>query len=578
MQIAAAHCRVELMNRASPTAPWHLFLQAGARRTVALVGLMLLSALTEGIGLLLLVPMLTALGGSPGDGGAIAGALGRLGIPLALGPLLALFVALVLLRAVVNHARALAAQSFEVTLVDGMRARAWRALLHCDWRVLSAMRQSDNASLLISEIDRVGYGVDQALGALAAAITLGAVGLAALAISPLIALGALAGGALVLLAYRRMRRRATQLGEQLGDAYGEVHARMTESLGALRLIKSFGREDQAARDGTGGFAALRRAERAYLRDIGLGQIALQGGGALLLALLVWLAITRWHADATTVLPLVALFARALPLLGALQEAWTNWSHASPALAAAMALIAEAESAREPSAGEADAPALEQAIVLRGVTVRFPGRARPALEAIDLTIPARQVTVLAGPSGAGKSTLADLLGGLIAPDEGQVIVDGAALDGGVRLAWRSRVTYVQQEPVLFGGTIRSNLLWACPGATESRLEQALRDASADFVLALPEGLDTRTGEGGRQLSGGERQRIVLARALLREPDLLILDEAASALDLENEAAIAGAIARLRRQMTIVVIAHGGALGALADSVARLDGGRLVASGA
>ena len=206
---------------------------------------------------------------------------------------------------------------------------------------------------------------------------------------------------------------------------------------------------------------------------------------------------------------------------------------------------------------------------------YPGRDTPALDAIDLTLPVGSLTVLTGPSGAGKSTLADVLGGLLASDSGALSLDGNALAPGERIAWRSQVAYVQQEPVLFHASLRDNLRWAAPEASEAQMADALRAASADFALALPGGLDTAVGDAGRQLSGGERQRIVLARALLRSPALLILDEPASALDPANEAAIAAAVARLRGRMTIVIIGHRGPLTETADRTVRLEGGRIVA---
>lgn len=129
-------------------------------------------------------------------------------------------------------------------------------------------------------------------------------------------------------------------------------------------------------------------------------------------------------------------------------------------------------------------------------------------------------------------------------------------------------------MLFSGTIRENLLWAEPAAGEARLSEVLSLASAGFVASLPDGLDTRVGEGGRQLSGGERQRIVLARALLRDPQLLILDEAASALDRENESAIAAAVLGLKERMTILIISHMGVLAEVADRTIRIEDGRLV----
>jgi ATP-binding cassette subfamily C protein len=195
--------------------------------------------------------------------------------------------------------------------------------------------------------------------------------------------------------------------------------------------------------------------------------------------------------------------------------------------------------------------------------------------VSLTLPARSTTALLGPSGAGKSTLADVLGGLVTPDSGEVQIDDTTLDGPARLAWRSAVAYVEQEPVLFHASIRDNLLWAVPGASEADLFAALDQASAGFVRTLPHGLDTVVGDGGRQLSGGERQRIALARALLRRPQLLILDEPTSALDAGNEASVLAALKALRGSVTMLVIAHRGALAGLAERTIRLDGGRIVA---
>jgi len=193
----------------------------------------------------------------------------------------------------------------------------------------------------------------------------------------------------------------------------------------------------------------------------------------------------------------------------------------------------------------------------------------------LAVPAGQITALVGPSGAGKSSVADLLAGLLGPDRGTVTIDGAALDAAAQRAWRGQVAYIDQDPLLLAAPLRDNLRWAAPEASDAQLWAALEQAAAaDFVRALPEGLETQLGDGGRRLSGGERQRLMLARALLRDPGLLILDEATSALDAENEAAIAAALARLRGRMTVVLIAHRGALLGLADQVIRLENGRMV----
>ena len=543
-----------------------------------------LTALTEGAGLVLLVPMLAALGAGPaGLPGRIDRMIGALGLPVALEPLLICFVALVTLRAVLGVARDLAGHRFEGEIIDRLRHRAWSALVHCEWRTLAGLRHSDATSMLVSSIDRVGYGVNQIVALAASAATLGSIGLAALAIAPGLAGLALVGGALVLLAYKRLRRRANALGAELGAAYQRVHAQLIEGLGALRVIKSLGREEAAISGLDAAFAGTRAARQQFVRDTGLARVAFQSGGAALLALLVWLAMRRWGLGAAAVIPTVALFARALPLLGTVQEAWQNWAHVRPALDEALALIARAEAAAEDAAGAGmDAAAMTPAesglpeIALEAVAVRHDGRENAALDNITLALPPGSVTALAGPSGAGKSTLADVLCGMIAPDAGTLRVGGAVMAGAARRGWRQRVAYVQQEPVLFHASIRDNLLWGLPGADDGALIAALRAASADFVLDLAGGLDTVVGDRGTRLSGGERQRIALARGLLRRPDLLILDEVTSALDADNEAAVAAAIARLQGMMTILIIGHRGALSELAEARLTLAQGRLAST--
>jgi len=201
-----------------------------------------------------------------------------------------------------------------------------------------------------------------------------------------------------------------------------------------------------------------------------------------------------------------------------------------------------------------------------------------IEALDLVIPTGSTVAIVGRTGAGKSTLADLLLGLVSPDIGAVEIDGVPLMGAILGPWRRSVGYVPQDNFFFHDTIRANLLWACPEATQADMERALAVAAADeFVAALPQGLDTVIGERGIRLSGGERQRIGLARALLGRPTLLLLDEATSALDYQTERAVQAAIERLHGSMTIAIIAHRLSTIRHADRIFVLDRGRLVQQG-
>ena len=203
---------------------------------------------------------------------------------------------------------------------------------------------------------------------------------------------------------------------------------------------------------------------------------------------------------------------------------------------------------------------------------------PVIKDLDITIRAGKTTAIVGPSGAGKTTIADLLMGLIVPCEGNILIDGREFDPERIRVWRLQIGYVPQDTFLFNDTLRANLLWAKPDAKEEEIKQALRFAAAEeFVSGLPRRLDTILGDRGVLVSGGERQRIALARALLRKPSLLILDEATSSLDSENEKRIQTAIEKLHGQMTILVISHRLSTIHGADVIHVIEDGLLVESG-
>jgi ATP-binding cassette subfamily C protein len=225
------------------------------------------------------------------------------------------------------------------------------------------------------------------------------------------------------------------------------------------------------------------------------------------------------------------------------------------------------------------PVLRDAIRCKGVRYAYAGGdGRPAVEDLDLVIPAGRITALVGPSGSGKSTTADLVCGLLTPQEGSITIDGQALTPANMQAWRRAIAYVPQDHFLLAGSVAENLRLARGDASDADLWAALEGAgAADFVRALPHGLAARLGENGSGLSGGQRQRIALARALVMAPQLLVLDEATSALDWESQAAFAHSVAALRGRVTVLVIAHRLSMVAAADHVVALNRGRVVEVG-
>jgi ATP-binding cassette subfamily C protein len=195
--------------------------------------------------------------------------------------------------------------------------------------------------------------------------------------------------------------------------------------------------------------------------------------------------------------------------------------------------------------------------------------------VNLVIEPGEIVGIAGPSGAGKTTLADLLVGLFPPQQGRITVGGRPLEGAVLAAWRAQLSYISQDAFLFHDAVRRNLDWATPSATESDMWWALELAGADaLVRRMPAGLNTVLGERGTLISGGERQRLALARAVLRKPRLVILDEATSAIDVAGERTIFDRLRAISPRPTLVIVAHRAESLACCDRTVRIEAGRIV----
>jgi len=220
---------------------------------------------------------------------------------------------------------------------------------------------------------------------------------------------------------------------------------------------------------------------------------------------------------------------------------------------------------------------ENTIAFEGVTFAYSNH-KPVLNDIDIVIKKGKMTAIVGESGAGKSTLIDIFIGFYEPQNGTVTVDGISLFEYDITSFRQKIGFVPQDSILFHDTIRNNLLWSHDTATENDVAEACRLANAhDFITEMPEGYDTVVGDMGVRLSGGQRQRIALARALLRKPELIILDEATSSLDSQSEHLIQQAIEKITYQTTIVIIAHRLSTIAKADWIYVLKNGCLVEQG-
>lgn len=540
---------------------------------------MWLAAAAEGIGLLLLIPLLELLQVGSDEGSGIQPYLlavfHGLGLPLTLETVLAVFLTLVAIRSILSYCRDVQLSCLQLGFIDALRKQLYRALVQADWIFLAQRRSSDVLHVLTVDINRIGMGTHAFLQLLVAGIMVLVQVLLALALAPGITVVTLLLGAALMLVFLPLLRRAHQLGHRLTTTRAQVFANASELLAGIKLAKSYAQEAQHQQRFATAVDGLRGQMLGFTRQSSLLQAGYQMGAALALSGVLYTAVHG--VNSATLLVVVLIFARLLPRLSGLQQQLQLLLHSLPAFEVMQQLQADCEAAAEPSV-HTTLPKLVQGITLEQLSFRYPAGERYTLQNLQLRIPARATTALVGPSGAGKSTLADILVGLMPASQGSMLIDQQPLHPALSRAWRQQVAYVPQEVFLFHDTVRANLLWASPGASEARLWQVLRLSALDEVIAaLPAGLDTSLGDRGIRLSGGERQRLALARALLREPELLVLDEATSALDSHHERRIQQALDSLQGQLTLVIIAHRLSTVRHADQVVVLEAGRIVEVG-
>ena len=267
---------------------------------------------------------------------------------------------------------------------------------------------------------------------------------------------------------------------------------------------------------------------------------------------------------------------AFPILTSLLHANVSINNFIPSYEQLVSLREQAKSSAEID-GDKIFKSLSRSILLKNVSFSY-SDGNQIISEINMDIKKGEMTAIVGESGSGKSTIVDLILGLQSADSGKILVDDISLGDLSHNSFRKKIGYVPQDSILFYSSIRDNLLWSVNTASDDEIWEALKLANAHkFVLSLPQGIDTIVGERGVRLSGGQRQRIALARALLRRPELLILDEATSSLDTESEIAIQTSIENLSRKMAILVVAHRLSTISNADKVYILQSGKIVEEG-
>jgi len=390
-----------------------------------------------------------------------------------------------------------------------------------------------------------------------------------LALVPPVALGAVVVG-----------RRLSKLSKKAQDALARANEAAEETIAGIRTVRSFSREDAEAERYGGriweSFRVSRRRVRVVAVFIGVMTLAAFGSVSAVL----WFGGRMVMAGDLTVGELASFILYTLIVamsMSALADLWSDFARARGASQRVFELLD-----REPLVDAGGGEKLGEVsgeVEFDRVSFSYPVRPEVlVLDEVSLLLEPGRVVALVGPSGAGKSTVAALLLRLYDPSHGVIRLDGRDLRS-VDARWlRTQIGTVAQEPILFSTAVAANIRYGRPEATEEEVEAAARAANAhQFILELPEGYETEVGERGVRLSGGQKQRVAIARALLKDPPILILDEATSSLDAESESLVQDALERLMARRTSFVIAHRLSTVRTADRVVVLDGGAVIETG-
>jgi ATP-binding cassette, subfamily B, bacterial len=388
----------------------------------------------------------------------------------------------------------------------------------------------------------------------------------------------------VVVLCTRFERRYRVLSRRSQDQQGDLATYVEEAATGVRVLKALGRRDEAAQR-HGAQAALvqdTQVQKARLRGTFWAGLDLLPNAVIgMILLLGALAVSR---NELTLGGLVAFITLALQMVWPIEAMGYILASGQEAATAAQRIyeIFDTDPAiTDRATGSRRAPAqparTHGRLVFDHVTFRYPGTPAPVLRGVTLELEPGETVALVGPNGSGKSTLLQLVPRLADVSSGAILLDGTDVRDLPLATLRSAVGCAFEDPTLFSVSVRENVSYGNPGADEQEIRAALDAAQADFVADLPWGLDTRIGEQGMALSGGQRQRVALARAILARPAVLLLDDPLSALDVHTEAKVTRALEEVMAESTALVVAHRPSTVMLADRVALLDGGVIVATG-
>lgn len=547
-------------------------------RTLITISCLALSGVAEGLSITLFLPLLQRVtSASPESGDRLGDWIYRLfavaGIEASLPAILICIVAGLSLKGVLFWA-AMNQVGYTISRVaTDLRLQLLHALIQAKWDYFIGQPTGQFANAIASEALKASGAYQSASHAIACVIQLSVYALLAFLLSWQTALAGLAAGLFFVVLMHRLIGVTRAAGKRQVALLKSVTGRIVDMLHGLKPVKAMARETALLHFLETETEGLNTAQRTEVRAASTVAAAQEPVMTAVMALGLYVILTWKLMQFSALLVQAFLFSRLFNQVNQIIQHYQRLVSYESAFFSIHSRLAEAHTNSESFTGCPPPQPLQQGISMCGVSFGYGDHV--ILRDVTLDIPARKWTALVGPSGAGKTTLIDILAGLYTPQEGSVFLDDQPLSETSITSWRRQIGYVPQEMLLLNDSVFANITLKESDITRLEVEQALHDTDAwEFVTALPQGMDSPVGERGARLSGGQRQRIALARALVRRPDLLVLDEVTASLDPETEAALCRTLARLSRHTTIITISHQPAVAQAADRMYEVRNGKVV----
>jgi ATP-binding cassette subfamily C protein len=544
---------------------------------------LLLSGIAEGIGLSAMLPLLAiALGGIKGTSAAtgkqatpaekmIRDIFDTIGLTPTVELLLLLILAAMLLKCVLVLVANKNVGYTVAHLTTKLRLQMLRAFMLARWEFHLSQPIGKLSAAMGGETAQTAKAYAAGVSIIVVVIHTAIYSGVALMVSWKATLIALAVGTFFWYPLNRFVKKARRAGRRQVKLRKSMSAEFVDSLQSIKPLKAMAREDRAE---TILVTKTKKLKKALQKEIVSKESlsAYQDGMKVTFMLgAVYVTIVIWGMAPTTVMILILLLGRIMGKLSKIQQQYQQMGILESGYWSMMETFENAQKMREHKLGDRK-PDLKQTIRLEQVTFAYSKNI--VLNDASLVFPAGEITAIVGPSGGGKTTVVDLVIGLLRPQNGEVWIDKLPLSQVDIHQWRRMIGYVPQETLLLHDSIFINVTLGDPDITEREVQEALQKAGIwEFVKTRPKGIHSSVGQRGLMLSGGQRQRIAIARALVRKPKLLVLDEATTALDPENEAAICQTLRKLRGEITILAISHQPAVLEMADRGYRVKDGKV-----